>query len=31
MSLGPLDWVEVMHNEKIVSVCFVKIGHFGTE
>ena len=31
MSLGPLDWIEVMHNEKIVSVCFVKIGHFGTE
>ena len=31
MSLGPVDWVEGMHNEKVVSVCFVKIGHFGTK
>ena len=31
MSLGPVDWVGGMHNEKIVSVCFVKIGHFGTK
>ena len=31
MSLGPVDWVGEMHNEKIVSVCFVKIGHFGTK
>ena len=26
MSLGPVDWVGGMHNEKIVSVCFVKFG-----
>ena len=31
MSLGPVDWVRGMHNEKTVSVCFVKIGHFGTK
>ena len=31
MSLGPGDWVGGMHNEKIVSVCFVKIDHFGTK
>ena len=31
MSLGPVDWVGGMHNEKIVSVCFVKIGYFGTK
>ena len=29
MSLGPVDWVRGIHNEKIVSVCFVKIRHFG--
>ena len=29
MSLGPLDLVGGIHNEKIVSVCFVKIGYFG--
>ena len=31
MSLGPVDWVGKMHNEKIVSVRFVKIGRFGTK
>ena len=31
MSLGPLDWVGGMHNEKIVSVRLVKIGRFVTK
>ena len=31
MSLGPVDWVGEMHNENIVSVCFVKIGRFVTK
>ena len=31
MSLKPVDWVGKMHNEKIVSVRFVKIGRFVTK
>ena len=30
MSSGPVDWVGEMHNEKIVSVRFVKISRFVT-
>ena len=31
MSLGPVDCVGEMQNEKIVSVRLVKIGHFVTK